>query len=523
MHKTIRKANRLVNLAFCACAALVLSACSNPLRQESTPEPALAPTRTPVSQQEQIARAQATPTTTPRPASETSTTPEAEPKQPTPMATAAMRYAACSTVQPDVGRVEPNLASDGGQIVYVTTDNNIMLTDPTGRKITPITSDAFVSENRQAGRVYQFPTFSNDGRFIAFVSLSASEGFNGITNTVHVAPVSGGTITDLYSTSEWNIPYVDWSPDSNQVAFLTISPRSGAIRVVGRSGGDISIFDTGSPTYWHWRADSAAMITHLGGRATTKGLANVSVIEAKGAVKGEQTIIEELPGAFQSPHWSPDGRHMLFVAYTDGQDELVLADASGKPVCTLESVEDNAYFAWSPNGKYVAVLDTSPSPQGILVPAALTIYDLGAGTSNVVHDEASMFFWSPDGKKLAVYSIVFDATLTPLGDGAGKRGAPLAQTRSPALRIEIVDVATGTKIKVADTYPSRQFIQYFPYFDQYSRAITPWSPDGRRLVLASISPTRETADIAVATLNAAGTSVDLNRIAAGTIAFWSPR
>jgi Tol biopolymer transport system component len=521
MYKLTRRIG-VVNLALCACTALVLSACGNPLRQEPTPEPALSPTRTPVSQQEQIARVQATPTSAPKPTAESRESSATATAKPT--AAATMRYDACSKVKPNVGQRTPDLASTEGQIVYVTTDNNIVLTDPTGRKQTPITSDAFVSDNRQAGRVYQFPTFSNDGRFVAFVSLSASEGFDGITNTVHVAPVSGSaTITDLYSTTEWNIPYLDWSPNSNHIAFLTISRVSGAIRVVERDGGEIAIFDTGSPTYWHWRSDSAAMVTHLGGRATTKGKANVSVIEAKGAVKGAQVIIEELPGAFQSPHWSPDGRHVLFAANTDGRDELVLADAGGKPLCTLEFVEDSAYFAWSPNGKYIAVLDTAPSPPGILVPAALTVYEPSAGTSKVVHEEASMFFWSPDGEKLAVYSIVFNTTITPLGAGVGKLGAPLAQGGSPALRIEIINVATGNKIKVADTYPSRQFIQYFPYFDQYSRAITPWSPDGRRLVLASISPTRETADIAVATLNAAQTGVDLNRIAAGTIAFWSPR
>ncbi len=525
MDKLIQRRGGMASLALCACMALLLGACSNPLRQESTPEPSLSPTRTPVSQQEQIARAQATPTAASRAITTASTTPEADSAEPTAAAAIATRYDACSKVKPAIGQIQPDLtASPEEQIVYVTTDNNIVLTDPTGRKRIPITSDAFISENRQAGRVYQFPTFSTDGRFVAFISVSAAETFNGITNTVHVAPVSGsGTITDLYSTSEWNVPYVDWSPDSRQVAFLTISPFSGAIRVVGRDGGEISIFDTGSPTYWHWRSDSAAMVTHLGGRATTKGMANVSVIQANGSVKGEQVIIEELPGAFQSPHWSPDGRHVLFAAHTGGQDELVMADAGGRPVCTLESVEDNAYFAWSPHGKYIAVLDTSPSSQGILIPAPLTVYDVAAGTSKVIHEEASMFFWSPDGEKLAVYSIAFDATITPLGDGRGKLSAPLAQTRSPALRIEIINVATGVKIKVADTYPSRQFIQYFPYFDQYSRAITPWSPDGRRLVFASVSPTRETADIAVATLNNAGTSVDLNRIAAGTIAFWSPK
>jgi len=515
MHKLTRRI-RATNLVLCACAALALSACSNPLRQETTPEPALSPTRTPAPRQGQV-----TPTPAPQPTTRPSDSSPAATSRPT--AAVTTRYAACSQVRPDVGQHTPDLASTEGQIVYVTTDNNIMLTDPTGRKRTPITSDAFISDDRQAGRIYQFPTFSNDGRFVAFVSLSTSEEFNGITSTVHVAPASGGAITNLYSTAEWNIPYLDWSPNSNQIAFLTISQSSGAIRVVERDGGEIAIFDTGSPTYWHWRSDSAAMVTHLGGRATTKGKANVSVIEAKGAVKGAQVIIEELPGAFQSPQWSPDGQHVLFAANADGRDELVLADAEGQPLCTLELVEDSAYFAWSPNGKYIAVLDTAPSSQGIPIPAALTIYEPAAGTSRVVHQEASMFFWSPDGEKLAVYSIVLNTTITPLGGRAGGLGAPLAQERSPALRIEIVNVATGGKVRVADTFPSRQFMRYFPYFDQYSRAITPWSPDGRQLVLASISPTRQTADIAIATLNAAQTGVDLTRIAAGTIAFWSPR
>lgn len=520
-----RHAGLLRRLSACACIALLISACANPLRRESAPEPALSPTRTPASQQEQQTRAQATAPPQPRPASETT---EATDSQVTaqPIATAKpleTRYKACSAVKPSIGQITPALSASEGRIVYVTTDNNIALTDLTGRSRTIITSDAYLSDDRQAGRIYQFPTFSSDGQFLAFVSLSTTADFNGITNTVHVAPIGGGQITDLFSTAEWNIPYVDWSPDGNHVAFLTISPRSGAIRVVNRNGGEISIFDTGSPTYWHWRSDAGAMVTHLGGRATTKGLANVSIIESKGGVKGQQTIIEELPGAFQSPHYSPDGRHLLYVSNTTQGDELVLADAAGKPICSLEPIEDSAYFAWSPNGKYIAVMDTAPSPQGVLVPAPITVYEPAAGTSKRVHDEAAMFFWSPEGDKLAVYSIVLDTTLTPLGRSAGKLGAPVAQTRSAALRIEIINVVSDVRIKVADTYPSRQLVQYLPYFDQYSRTITPWSPDGRRLVLTSASPQREAADIAVATLNASQTDVNLTRIAAGTVAFWSPR
>jgi len=294
--------------------------------------------------------------------------------------------------------------------------------------------------------------------------------------------------------------------------------------VVSREGGEPSIFDTGIPTYWHWRPDSAGMVTHLGGRATTRGKANVSIITSSGATKDAQTVIADLPGAFQSPHWSPDGRYVLLVAYTGGQDELVLADAAGKPICTLQVVEYNAYFAWSPDGRAVAVLDTAPSPAGILLPGELVVYDLANGDSRAVHDEASMFFWSPDGQKLAVYSLAFDAQPTPLSDGGSHRlSAPAAQQRTVALRIEILDLASRRRVKVADTSPSSVFSQYFPYFDQYSRAVTPWSPDSRRLVFASFSPGDDTAHVAVATLNPTGDAVSITRIAAGVAAFWSPR
>jgi len=411
-----------------------------------------------------------------------------------------------------------------GQIVFITPEGNIALTDPSGRRRTPITADAFINEQQEAGRIYRFPTFSPDGRFLAFTSLSTVRGANAITSSVHVALAApDADIRTLYSATEWNIPYLDWSPDSALIAFLTINPTAGAIRVIAREGGEATIFDTGIPTYWHWRPDSAGMVTHLGGRATTKGKANVSLIASRGTVKDGQTVIEELPGAFQSPQWSPDGRYVLLVAYTDGQDELVLADAAGKPICTIQIVEYNAYFAWSPDGRAVAVLDTAPSSQGILLPAELVIYDLVDGDSRAVHGEASLFFWSPDSRKLAVYSLAFDARPRPLGMGGNRLSAPAAQQPAAGLRIEIVDRATGRRVKVADASPTGAFSQYFPYFDQYSRAVTPWSPDGRRLVFAGALAGEDAAEVAVATLSPGEDEVSITRTAQGIVAFWSPR
>ena len=395
------------------------------------------------------------------------------------------------------------------------------MTDLSGRLRVDITSDAFVSEDGQAGRLYQFPTFSGDGQNIAFTSLSTTPDFNGITHTVHVAPAAGGTtIRDLYATSEWNIPYLDWSPSGQAVAFLTIGQTDGAIRVVNTAGEDAAIFDTGVPTYWHWRSDSSAMITHLGGRATAPGAANISVIEAAGAAKTGQRVLEALPGNFQSPHTSPDARHMLFVANTGQSDELVLADDAGQPICTLALIRNNAFFAFSPDGSKVAVMDTS---QPVSEPAPLTIYDLALGTERIVHEQASAFFWSPTGMALAVYSVVLDSAATPLGVASGRLNALPAQSRSAALRLEVVDAANGAALRVADTIPSRQFLQYLQFFDQYSRAVSPWSPDGKHLVFSSLIPERGAADIAVASLNDTASAMDVRRVAAGTVAFWSPK
>ncbi len=498
---------------------VLLSACSadglpNPLRQQAGANSAqvdteLAPTRTPA------------PASTQLPAIAPSQTPQAESSEQNTTATRATQYDLCSIVKPAITSVPPALPDTTGQIVYITTEGNIALTDITGRSRINVTTDAFLSEDRQAGLIYQFPTFSGDGQSIAFVSLGTTADFNGVTQTVHIAPsASGARVADLYSTTEWGIPYLDFSPDGSLVAFLTINQRDGAVRIMSSAGGEASVFETGSPMYWHWRHDSSALLTHFNGRAENKGDAGITLIEVNGANKAGQQILDALPGAFQSPHFAPDGRHMLYVSNEGGRDELVLASADGKPVCTVAPIETNAYFAWSPDGSKVAVMDTQSPVQ---LPAPVVIHDLSSGESKTVQDEASAFFWAPDGSRIATYRLVSNSPQTTISNAGGRMNTPASQNQRLALRIEVIDTATAQSIRVADALPSQQFGQYLQYFDQYSRALSPWSPDGRHIVFTSVLPDNNTADITVASFDSTQAGVSLKRIAAGVVAFWSPR
>lgn len=502
---------------------IVLGACSadglpNPLRNASsnagTVSTELEPTRTP-------APAIATlPPATSIPAATATTAASAQRPQTEARAT---QYELCSIAKPAIVAVPPTLPDSTGQIVYVTTDGNIALTDITGRSRVNVTADAFLSSDRQAALIYQFPTFSSDGKSVAFVSLSTTAGFDGVTQTVHIAPATtGSTPTNLFATAEWGIPYLDFSPDGKQVAFLTISPRAGAVRVVSSAGGEASVFETGSPMYWHWRSDSAALLTHANGRAEAQGDAAISVVDVNlnGAAQSSRIEIDALPGAFQSPHYAPDGKHMLYVANAGGQDELVLAGADGNPICAVMSIDTNAYFAWSPDGGKVAVMDTQVPLQ---LPAPVIVHDFSTGESKTVQEEASAFFWSPDGNRIATYRLVTNAPQTSISHAGGRLNAPATQSQRIALRIEVIDADTGSFTRVADTLPSQQFAQYLQYFDQYSRAVSPWSPDGRHLVFTSLLPNNNTADVAVASFNSNQGGPSLKRIAAGVVAFWSPK
>lgn len=500
-----------------ATTLLALAACSTPPPTNNS----LEPTRTPAP----VRNNEATPKTnieTEAPAN--TEVPTEIPITPTP----AIQLESCANVSLSLEDKTPAARRSAGQIVYLTADGNIALTDATGRRSTKVTTDAFISPEKGEGRIYQFPTFSNDGKSLAFIGIDLHNSGRNVTQTVHVADaVANADLTNLYTTTQDNIPYLDWSPDGATVAFLTIRSGAGEIRLAPRAGGIVNVLDSGSSAYWHWRSDSSAILAHLSGRYTVDNAeAHLSVIGTLADAGAQKTInqITAPPGRFQSPHYAPNGKFMLYeVAISPQSEALVLANANGEPICSVAALDEGAYFAWSPNGRQIAVMD---SPSAVQRPKPLLIFDLATGKRTQIDRDTIAFFWSPDGQKIAVYSIVSDVLLTVL-DPSQKREPAADPTAIPsdgniALRIEMIDAASGNAIQVADTLPSEQFARLFQFFDQYSRALSPWSPDSRNLAFVSFNRDTKESEVGVATITRSGNQVAIKRVASGTLAFWSP-
>jgi Tol biopolymer transport system component len=228
------------------------------------------------------------------------------------------------------------------------------------------------------------------------------------------------------------------------------------------------------------------------------------------ALKGEARKLSISPGAFQSPHFSPNGKHLLLVQNTQERDLLILADANGAPVCSVASLTNGAFFAWSGDGKHIAWIDTV-SP--VFEAERVIVLDLATNKRIESQDKIIAFWWSPNGRYLATYSILESKDIST--------SAPVQ------LSINILDTQNAKTTHVANFLPTRDFGQQLGFFDQYSRASSPWSPDSTALVYSEVLTDRPAAEIIVAKLNtnASGEiqNISARPIAEGTFATWSPK
>ncbi|MFN8483639.1 MAG: hypothetical protein U0768_11430 [Anaerolineae bacterium] len=348
------------------------------------------------------------------------------------------------------------------RIAYLGMDGNIHTVRPDGSDAQALTTDGEAGPS--AARLYRFPTWSPDGRYVAFIDINAQGGAT--DSQLVAAPVGGGTSQVLHKSGDAQPFYLYWSPDSRRLAFLESSGRSLALRLAALDQGDAPSQATGSPFYFVWSPDSRRLAFHVGGmRNTLSPDARVSLFEP-GSQEGAP--VEEAPALFLAPDWSPDGASIVYARRAGAGSQLVAADTSGANPRVLRSFDGGVSFGWSPTGRQIAyILSDNPALEGLgqIAYGKLGVMNPdGSGQRTLTDDNALSFFWSPDGTKLAYLTI--------------HQGDPdIAR-----LKLSVVDVATGETRERALFTPSSGFTSVIPYFDQYLRSTRIWSPDSASLV-----------------------------------------
>ena len=211
-------------------------------------------------------------------------------------------------------------------------------------------------------------------------------------------------------------------------------------------------------------------------------------LQATGAIRR----LTNHPDRYESPSWSPEGRHIAFISDSGGPvtEEIYVMDSDGSNLrrLTNNSVWD-ASPSWSPNGRHIAFVSGNGDNKEIYVMDS-DGSNLRRLTNNSVGDYSPS--WSPDGRYIAFISarngfFTYDVYVMD-SDGSNPRNLTnhSASDASPSWSPDgrhiafMSDRAGNEEIYVMDSDGSN------PRRLTTGGGASPlWSPDGRHIAFLS--------------------------------------
>jgi hypothetical protein len=86
-----------------------------------------------------------------------------------------------------------------------------------------------------------------------------------------------------------------------------------------------------------------------------------------------------------------------------------------------------------------------------------------------------------------------------------------------SLELHVLDVQTGNSQRLIKFTPTEDFLSILPFFDQYQRSATVWSPDSNNLVISALDQDGEHGIYAIEISE----NSEARRLASGRLALWS--
>ncbi len=252
---------------------------------------------------------------------------------------------------------------------------------------------------------------SGDGRQIAYAWYNQEKFYE-----VRVSGIDGSNPRTVYRDKEFGFyiePY-QWTPDGKQIlALLQRNDKRYRLALIPAAGGPVRLLAT--PSGWWWYAsvspDGRFLVFDAVGEKADES--DIFLLPLEG---GQEVPLVRSPAHDSGPVWMPDGKRVLFVSNRTGTDGFwTIEVVEGKPRGVPQLLKDGAggvgsqirpngftrrgdfYFSASTDIGEVYVTELDPVEGKMLRPPAPIAHRLAG--PNLAPS------WSPDGRRLAYYSL----------------------------------------------------------------------------------------------------------------------
>jgi len=193
------------------------------------------------------------------------------------------------------------------------------------------------------------PSFSPDGRSIAFVRASAA----GVVEDLYIVPASGGEPRRLTFDNTIIMGAPAWTRDGKELVFSSSRAGLPTLWRVEVLGG------TPRPVLGAGASVSFPAISRIGNQLAYQQMSDkMNILETKvrnGKQQSPATLAIFQKGGNSRPQFSPDGRRIVFESNRSGFSEIWTCDADGANPTQMTSLHGTAGAArWSPDGRYIA-------------------------------------------------------------------------------------------------------------------------------------------------------------------------